>query len=255
MIRLHLFDLDDPPAPVPSLRGVLDRDEVTRADRFRRPLDRDRYIAGRAILRTLLGDAVGTPAADIRLAYGPHGKPEFADAGPGRPTFGVTHTENLFAVALRPAGSVPVGVDAEGVRPVASPRGVAERVFTPAEVADVVPTALAGDWSVFHRYWTAKEAVLKALGTGFSLDPRAVRLRPRGDDVFGVEPAADSIPGLPERGVWISVSGPPTSRHDGAAIVAVAPVEAHESLEVRPIAGRAPTSRDPEPRDPYRTAE
>jgi 4'-phosphopantetheinyl transferase len=250
MIRLYLFDLDHPPEPAPTLRRILDPAEAARADRFRRPRDRDRFVVGRAILRTLLGEACGEEPTDILFAYGPHGKPELAGDRPGRPTFGVTHSESLLAVALRPQGSIAVGVDAELVRPLRSPDGVAERVFTAREVEEVVPAALAEDWQPFHRYWTAKEAVLKALGTGLSLDPRAVSIRPGGGDAFEVAAAAGPIAGLPERGIWISAAMPVAPRSTGAAIVALAPVERHERVEVHALDSPTHAGPSPRPRDP-----
>ena len=241
MIRLHLFDLDQPPEPTAVLRSVLDAGELARADRFRRPLDRERFVVGRALLRILVGGACDRAPSDVPIVYGPHGKPRMADSEQGYPAFGVTHTQNLLAVALRLDGNAEVGVDAEIVRPVDSVEGVAQRVFTAAEMADVVPAATAGDWSPFYRYWTAKEAVLKALGTGFSLEARAVTVRPAADATFRVEPTTEVIRGLPDRGRWLWAHAPGRSISDQRAVIALTPMDVDESVEVRPIEVPAPS--------------
>ena len=234
MIRLHLFDLDRPPTPLAALSAHLGDDERERAGRFRRSRDRDRFVAGRGLLRELLGRTLGTTPRTVPLATGPNGKPRLGGAVDGSPTFGVSHSEHLLAISIRIDGRDPVGVDTELVDPVEAVSEVAERVFLPDEAARVVAAAAEGDWRAFHRYWTAKEAVLKALGTGFSLDPRALRIRTTGGDTFEVEAASTEAPALPPRGVWMSVAVPGPSEPRRSAIVALAPVGARESVEVVP---------------------
>lgn len=56
----------------------------------------------------------------------------------------------------------PVGIDIERIRPVAE--GVQRRTAAPAEW-ELSPNR---DLGLFYRYWTAKEAVLKAVGIGLA---------------------------------------------------------------------------------------
>ena len=49
--------------------------------------------------------------------------------------------------------------------------GISEFVFGPDEQADFAVTHGREKFHLFFTLWTLKEALIKALGTGFSLDP------------------------------------------------------------------------------------
>lgn len=76
----------------------------------------------------------------------------------------LSRTAGAGALAVR-AGDW-VGVDVEALRPV-EPAGLAEVVLTASEGAHVLamPPGAARD-AAFHRAWTRKEAVVKAVGLG-----------------------------------------------------------------------------------------
>ena len=58
------------------------------------------------------------------------------------------------------AGSAPLGIDIEPIQP--RSRGLLDKIADPAEwrLGD------EDEWHLFFRFWTAKEAVLKAVGMG-----------------------------------------------------------------------------------------
>ena len=76
--------------------------------------------------------------------------------------FNLSHSGNLALIALAP---VPVGVDLESDTP-ADAHALAQAWFTPAEQAQ-----LACGEADFLTLWTAREAVLKAMGIGLSGEP------------------------------------------------------------------------------------
>ena len=165
-IHLWLVDLDQPPKPLAKLAATLAAVEQERAARFRFPEPRDRFIAGRGLLRELLGAYLNRPAAALRFEQGAHGKPALAgvDAGTGL-HFNLSHSGGraLYAVARR-----EVGVDLECLDRNLNPAAILERVCTPREwaVFQALPTERIRP--AFFACWTRKEAIAKALGGGLA---------------------------------------------------------------------------------------
>jgi 4'-phosphopantetheinyl transferase len=171
--RLWLVDLDAPPGPA----GVLDAQEARRAESFVTARLRRRYVAGRTALRVVLGDALGLPPREVPLETGPLGKPRLA----GEPSlwFNLAHCEGLGVIALTSAGAV--GVDVESPARVREPRALSARFFAPAEAAVIARLPEAQAARAFVRCWTAKEAVLKAIGVGLTRPLRDVVVEPVGE--------------------------------------------------------------------------
>jgi 4'-phosphopantetheinyl transferase len=163
-----------------KLHGHLSPDEVARADRFRFPRDRQRFVAARGLLRELLGRYLEADPAGLRFAYGPRGKPALADgAGSDRLHFNVSHSGGLALLAF--ARGRDLGIDLELERPVPEAESIAERYFSPREGAELRRLSPAERPRAFFRCWTRKEAFIKATGDGLSrpLDAFDVTLAPR----------------------------------------------------------------------------
>jgi 4'-phosphopantetheinyl transferase len=200
-VRLHTIDLDRPTPPSDRLEGLLDAAERRRAAAFRFDRDRARYVVGRAALRRVLGAALSLSPRQVPLVSGVHGKPRLESGG--GPGFNVSHSERVCVIAVAEEGATDVGVDIEVVRPFAAPHAVARRVFVGPELDRVLPVGDAEGWRRFYRHWTAKEAVLKLLGTGLSRDPRTIRVRLRDDGTFTVDPAEPGSAFLAPGGVHL----------------------------------------------------
>lgn len=159
------------PAGAPGLVALMDAHERDRLDRFRRPADQARYLAGHALVRLVLADAVGAPAHALVFdrtcrCGAQHGKPVL----PGGPGFSLTHAGDLVGVAVHPGGHV--GLDVEQVRELADLAGMAAHVCSPQETAP--------DADAFFTLWTRKEALLKAVGTGLATPMSSITLGPAG---------------------------------------------------------------------------
>ncbi|MFF4338393.1 4'-phosphopantetheinyl transferase family protein [Kitasatospora sp. NPDC001540] len=159
--------------------------ERERLRRFRRPADREDYLAAHLLVRYCAAAQLGTePAA---LAFGQrcsgcgaagHGRPHLTDR-PGT-HLSLSHTSGVIAAAAAP---VPVGVDVEHLGPRSTDPASLGHVLTPAEAALVRghpdPTA------AFLRLWVRKEAMIKlgraTLDTLTSLDLSHLPLDPLAD--------------------------------------------------------------------------
>jgi len=69
-----------------GLRAILSEEERQRADRLLRVEDQRRSVAGRGILRTLLGRYLGQEPAGLRFLSGKHGKPSLASDSTAPPS-------------------------------------------------------------------------------------------------------------------------------------------------------------------------
>jgi 4'-phosphopantetheinyl transferase len=165
--ELHawLIPVDATPSRLAELLAILSPDEQTRAARFRFERDRIRFAAARGALRQILSRYSGRAPADLTFEYSRYGKPALANGSPL--SFNISHSGDwaICAVML----SRRLGVDIELLRPDLASDTIAERFFSPREVATLRSLPEPEQPAAFFRCWTRKEAFVKARGEGLSL--------------------------------------------------------------------------------------
>ena len=164
-VHIWAAHLDLPRETLARLAAILSREEQGRAARFRFETHRDRFIAARGVLRSLLAKYLERAPHELQFEYGPKGKPtlaiRFAESGL---FFNLTHSENLALVAVTRLG--PIGVDVEQIRSVPDTEELVARFFSARENA-LFQTLPANQKNIaFFNLWTRKEAWLKATGEG-----------------------------------------------------------------------------------------
>lgn len=163
-IHIWLADLDRLYPVLSPLEALLSADEQERGQRFRFALHQQRFMAGRGILRLLLSQYLNVAPQALMFQYGAHGKPALA-ASHSLLQFNLSHADNLAVYAIGSAKAI--GIDLEKFREV-QVQDLAERFFSPQEAAALLRLKPELQQSTFFRYWTAKEALLKATGEGLS---------------------------------------------------------------------------------------
>jgi 4'-phosphopantetheinyl transferase len=161
--------LDVEPAALRTFEDSLSEEEQARAARFHSVLHAHHFKAGRGILRALLARYIGVPARHLRFSTNTHGKPSLLlTPGMADLRFNVSHSHGmaLFAFAL----GREVGVDVEKVRPAGNEDRLAERFFSPREVAALRALPAGAQTEGFFHCWTRKEAYVKARGEGLSIN-------------------------------------------------------------------------------------
>jgi len=154
--------------------GLLSPAERERAGRIRVEGARDEFALGRAVLRVLLGSALGRAAEAVPLEIGPAGKPFV----PGVYS-NVSHSHGWIYVAL--CRSAAIGIDVERVDPNIEVMEIAEGNFAAEEIAQLAAVPAGKDRArAFCTLWTRKEAVAKADGRGLQISLARIRV-PRGD--------------------------------------------------------------------------
>ena len=179
--EVHLWRafLDDCRPTHERFDATLTEDEWARAGRFAFARDRDRFIAGRGILRAILGQYLRCPPGAIRFTYESEGKPRihFPRSGPV-PRFNLAHSHGLAVYAI--SSDREIGIDVEAVRPEVAAEEIAERFFSVAERAELGSLPPDQRYEPFFLGWTRKEAYVKArgCGLGIALDSFDVSLTP-----------------------------------------------------------------------------
>ena len=100
-------------------------------------------------------------------------------------------------------GTLSQGIDIENIRPLNDLEGISRQVFTEKEIAEVLATNhIEKQTQTFYKFWTCKEAALKAHGTGFMKDPKSLELefKPKADSGNERVFWSDNLPGF--RAAW-----------------------------------------------------
>jgi 4'-phosphopantetheinyl transferase len=169
------IDLDRIADDSPS---VLAHDERVRAERFRSPRDRARWISTRVALRQVLTGYTGTMPAQVQLTRGTHGKP--ALAGESSLRFNLAHAGERAVLAV--TWDREVGVDLEAIDPCLDVMPLLAVSCSEAEAARIAALAPGARAEAFLISWALKESYLKGIGTGLSRDPRTVEITLLPDD-------------------------------------------------------------------------
>lgn len=164
-VQLWRAELNHDEAHVGVLQSLLPESERQQAARFRFAAGRERFVLGRAMLRSVLAGHLGIAQSSIDLKTSEYGKPQLADESVGV-HFNLSHSGELVLLAL--ARGMEIGVDVEQLRPVKRRDQIARGILSEAQWRTY--EAMNGDQrqQAFFRVWTRKEAIVKATGRGLS---------------------------------------------------------------------------------------
>jgi 4'-phosphopantetheinyl transferase len=173
-----------------DLEAMLDEAELARADRFRFERDRKAFVAGHALVRTMLSVHAACPPWAWRFSTGPHGKPEIIRAAASPPLrFNLSHTRGLVAAAVTLENDV--GIDVEVMDAARLTLDLASHYFAASEMEHLRRVPIDQRPEVIFAFWTLKEAYIKAVGRGLSLsldafsyqlEPLSIHFSPALDD-------------------------------------------------------------------------
>jgi 4'-phosphopantetheinyl transferase len=150
--------------------AILSPAERQRAARFFHERDRTAFVFSHGLMRCVLAARCGVEPSALSFDAGPSGKP-FLSPGCRRHdadvSFNLSHSHGRALLAV--SDGREVGVDIEAVSPRTNVLGIASSYFCGPELAAIrnAPPHLLAD--TFFRYWSAKEAVLKAQGCGLGV--------------------------------------------------------------------------------------
>ncbi len=160
------FSLADLSGTETHLITCLCDSEKQRASRFVFEQDRSRFIVCRALLRGVLARTLNLAPEAIHFEYGKKGKPQL-DNNPL--FFNLSHSSDQACIVT--CRDTAVGVDVERIRPPTRHTwtDLAQRFFSPAEIAELTALPDPQQSDAFFTCWTRKESYLKLHGLGLAV--------------------------------------------------------------------------------------
>jgi 4'-phosphopantetheinyl transferase len=148
---------------VEEAKKLLDQEGITYTERFKAEEDRKRALLFHAEVRRLLGEALHRPPQELTIIRPQRGRPYLRDFPLH---FNLSHTKQFGLIGVHPRS--PLGVDIEGIKNDQAVLEMTKRHFHPSEKKRI--EAAPNPVDLFYSFWCAREALLKALGTGFLVD-------------------------------------------------------------------------------------
>ena len=166
---LHLWHYqwgpDTDEADIRAHYALLNSGERRRTDRFKVEHARIAATLSSGILRRRIGSYLDRPPTVLSFRTGPHGKPYLAGEDQAVPLmFNISHSGPHILMAF--TSGEEIGVDVEIVRDRKFLQQIADRHYHDNELTDIRWKPAAEQEAEFYRYWTMKEAWIKALGVG-----------------------------------------------------------------------------------------
>lgn len=148
----------------------LNTEERKRLKRFHYDKPRNDFVLCRSALRRLICDYLGCENEQLSFDYNDHGKPiPLLGDIPASVSVNLSHSGDYGLIGIAEKGEL--GVDIEVRMNRTDLDGIGQMVFTPNELSELEQAVDDEKKYLFYKLWTLKEALIKGLGTGFSLNP------------------------------------------------------------------------------------
>jgi len=158
-VALPPHDLD-----APELANVVDSAQRTEISRFKNASDRHSRLVAHALMRMRAADILDRAPASLRTSRSPAGKPRLDCT---TLDVNLSHCRSMVCAGFLSGGSVGVDVEPVDADIRNTLQEMIQTVLLPHEAAALYRLAAPADQS-FLRWWTLKEAVIKASGHGLS---------------------------------------------------------------------------------------
>jgi 4'-phosphopantetheinyl transferase len=146
---------------ITTLKTVLDKTELYRAERYHFEKDRNRFIICRALLKLILAKQMDTNVSDLKIGTEVNKKPYLISDNQVK--FNLSHTDDLAIIAL---SNKDVGIDLEYQKQDFDFKEVLTHVYSNEEINTILKSE--NQRYTFYKFWTRKEAIVKAIGTGIN---------------------------------------------------------------------------------------
>lgn len=121
------------------------------------------------LVRMQLSILSGIPNNALRFQYNSYGKPLLLSNPQYH--FNFSHTHNIILCSI--SNVAPTGIDVESISEDFPIHSIYEGLH-PTEIQNINSSSLESQYVRFYKIWTQKEAFVKFLGTGFSMEASTI---------------------------------------------------------------------------------
>lgn len=168
MITIYWSDITNVDSvSLDNIKEKLSETDQKRYGNLVRAVDRVKFLSGRYLVHHFLQESSGK--ASITEIIRDSNKRPFI---PKSVAFSISHSENTVAAAFSMVAEGKIGLDIEKVKVL---EGEEDYLIAFSEEEKTFLQNTAEDKSqTFFKLWTRKESLLKAIGTGFLMDPTRI---------------------------------------------------------------------------------
>lgn len=153
---------------VDSILSTLTDEEINRSKTFLHHSDKHQYISSKWLVRQVLGNILQVAPSDINIGYTPNGQPILLNDTTLK--YSLAHTGNIAVVGV--SKNNLIGIDIEQSDRSFEEGKLASFLFSDRELELYSKLQPFKKQQAFINCWTRKEALLKALGKGFTESPK-----------------------------------------------------------------------------------
>lgn len=147
-----------------ALPNVLNQEEIARAERFVVEHAKQEFLTARITLKYLLASILGIEPMAITFKTNDYKKPFLSFTHQQAINFNVSHTRDWVAILI--SREKNVGIDIQYHQLKTDFLKIAKRFFYGDEYELLLKASPNQKKHFFYRMWAAKEAIIKAIGTG-----------------------------------------------------------------------------------------
>lgn len=163
LVKIYIIELSKYQELVSGTLDILSATERGRANRYHFEKDRNRFIICRTLLKFLLAQHIGLKIDEISIEIDSNKKPYLFS----HPSifFNVSHSGHYAVIAIAKS---PIGIDIEYINKEFKYQEIVTTVFNKLEIVEI--TNNKDKHQTFYKFWTRKEAIVKAIGKGVDDD-------------------------------------------------------------------------------------
>ena len=152
---------------------LLDKREIDRSNKLIFNKDRNLYKASHVFLRRILSRYSDVDPEHWGFSYNNFGKPAIKNHGQENLNFNLSHTHSMIACAV--GYQYDLGIDIESNVTLNDLEDMCHLVLCDNERGNVLSAPPSQQEKTFYRYWTLKEAYVKALGKGLTIPLKNIK--------------------------------------------------------------------------------